>query len=229
MGILWSSVIRNETILVEASENESKGQSVIQIAQHLLQKEATQGWEYYRNRMVSKLRGVKFHVYDDQTTDNEPLLVWSFCAVYDPRVLELVQVKSFLEKMVYLTDHFREYDSDWRLGGILAAQASFAPILYQRMQEVTYMGKVAMLSEEVDQCKEIMSNNIEMVLERDENLEAMLEDATHLQELSRVFKKRTKKLKRFKMLQNAKHGILIGTAVTGAIAVITIPPLIALL
>jgi len=227
-GIIWSAVVRNDTILAEAGEDQSQDQSVIHIAQQLLKKEPTPGYEYYKKGFGAKLRGIKFHVYDQKV--NEPLLIWSFCAVYDSSILtDLVQVKSFLEKMVYLTDHWREYDEEWRLGDVLAVQESFAPILYQRMQEVTYLGKMAMVHDQVDSCKEIMHNNINMILENDEKIKDLDERAGHLQDLSKQFQKRTQKVKRFKMMQNAKHGLVVGTAVTGVVAAVTIPPLIALL
>jgi len=226
-GIIWSAVIRNDTILAEAGEDQSQEQSVIHIAQQLLKKEPTPGYEYYKKGIMSKLRGIKFHVYDQQV--NEPLLIWSFCAVYDSSVVELVQVKSFLEKMVYLTDHWREYEEDWRFGDVLAVQESFAPILFQRMQEVTYLGKMAMVHKEVESCKEIMHDNINQILENEDKIKELDERAGRLHEMSKQFQKKTKEVKRFKMMQNAKHGLVVGTAVTGVVAVVTVPPLIALL
>jgi hypothetical protein len=47
--------------------------------------------------------------------------------------------------------------------------------------------------------------------------------------MSKQFKKHAKHVKRFKMIQNAKHGIIVGTAVTATAANVIVPPLVALL
>mmetsp|Transcript_28592 Transcript_28592/g.36833 ORF Transcript_28592/g.36833 Transcript_28592/m.36833 type:complete len:87 (+) Transcript_28592:2-262(+) len=86
-----------------------------------------------------------------------------------------------------------------------------------------------MLNHHVEETKAIMASNIENILERGERMEDLQAESKELSEMSKVFKKKAKQLKRFKMWQNAKHGVMVGTAVTGAVGVVVIPPLIALL
>jgi hypothetical protein len=43
-GILWSAICRNNIVLAEAGEDNRDG-AVIQVAQKLLKKKATHGWE----------------------------------------------------------------------------------------------------------------------------------------------------------------------------------------
>jgi len=125
---------------------------------------------------------------------------------------------------------FRETDDHWKRGGTLAAQATFAPILLQRMQEVTYLGKMALLEERLDATKATMQDNIELILEREERLRALNDDkATRLQEMAAGFRKNTRRVRRLKMMQDAKHGLLVGAAITGVVAVIVVPPLVAIL
>ena len=50
-----------------------------------------------------------------------------------------------------------------------------------------------------------------------------------MRESAAVFKKNSKRLRRMKMWQDAKHGALIGAAVTAGIAIVVVPPLVALL
>jgi hypothetical protein len=229
-GILWSCISRNATIVVEAGEDTTANKSVTKLAQKLMTMKPTAGWEYANiGRLSSSLRGIKFHVYDnDDFTDEQ--FIWMFCCVYDEKTCERVQAQSFLEKLVILTERQRSQDYDWRHGtAVLAGQAEFAPILLQRMQEVSYYGKMAMVSQKVESCKQVMSHNIEMILEREDKLQKMDEDATRLQEMAQHFKKGTRRIRRFKMWQNAKHGIVVGTAVTAGIAIVVVPPLIALL
>mmetsp|Transcript_17882 Transcript_17882/g.41380 ORF Transcript_17882/g.41380 Transcript_17882/m.41380 type:complete len:220 (-) Transcript_17882:352-1011(-) len=216
-SIHWSCICRDSTILVEAGEDKGGG-SVTRLAQELIRKPPTPGWEFAGRR---RMKGVKLHVYD-QSLD----VVWHFCCVYDTKQ---DQAQSFLEKLVGLTEFYRDDDDAWRYGDTLAAQATFAPILLQRMQEVSYMGRMAMVHENVDGVKEVMADNIEAMLERGEKLEEMEERANRLQAMSHQFRKRTKAIKRFQQWQNAKYGMLVGTAVTAGVAVIVVPPLVALL
>ena len=129
---------------------------------------------------------------------------------------------------VYITLPLRE-DVSWREGELLCAQATFAPILLQKMQQVDEQGRLAMVNNKVNTTKEIMRENIELALKNDEALDALKNQSEELNVMAKQFKKRSKDIKKFKMWQNAKHGIMIGTAVTVATAVIVVPPLVALL
>ena len=143
--------------------------------------------------------------------------------------LEEDQAKSFLEKLVYITDVMRSDNDEWRNGDMLAAQESFAPILLDKMEQVSSQGRLAMVNDSISTTKELMSENIEMALERGTRLNNLDEEANNLTSMSKVFKTRAKDIKRFSMWQNAKHGLLVGTAVTGAVAVVTVPALVAIL
>lgn len=224
-GIHWSCVSRNGTILVEAGEDNFDGQ-VTRTAQELLKKRPTPGYEYY-SPFRSPLKGIKFHVYEKQQASDE-FIIWSFCCVHDTTVKK-DQAQSFLEKICGLTQIQREEEYRWRHGDTLAAQESFAPILLQRMEEVTYMGRSAMVNQQVNSVKEQMGRNIDLILERGEKLEDLQEEATRLEEMSKSFKKGAKKIRRVQMWQNAKYGLVVGTAVTAGVAVIVVPPLVALL
>ena len=223
-GIQWACISRDSTILAEAGEDTFDGQ-VTRIALQLQQKKATPGWEFCQP-FRSPVRGIKFHIYEK--TASGKFLVWSFSCVYD-KTIEKDQAQSFLEKLVTLTEIPREQEYIWRQGDTLAAQESFAPILLQRMEEVGYMGRMAMVNDKVDGVKQHMANNIDLILERGEKLEDLNEEATRLEDLTRQFKKSAKKVKRIQMWQNARYGVLMGTAVTAGVAVVVVPTLIALL
>ena len=131
-GILWSCVARNGNILVEAGADEGEGE-VTGLAQKLMKQKPTPGWEFQRSRRKG-LRGLKFHVYDDGDGCDEGRLIWVFACVAD-KSLEDSQQKSFLEKLVYLTEPLRLDDYLWREGGLLACQGTFGPMLFQRMEQ----------------------------------------------------------------------------------------------
>jgi hypothetical protein len=155
------------------------------------------------------------------------MIIWSF-AVVSEASLEKEQVQSFIEKLVYITEPNRG-SSEWREGPMLCAQTSFAPILLNKMEQVDYQGRLAMVNEQINSTKEILHQNIDLALKRDETLDDMNQKSEELSVMAKQFKKRAKQVKRFKMVQNAKHGIIIGTAVTGCAAAIIVPPIVALL
>ena len=74
-----------------------------------------------------------------------------------------------------------------------------------------------------------MHDNITRILEREEQLDALAEQGTRLEQMAMDFKKKTTGVRRRMMFQNAKHGILVGTAITAGVAGVVVPPLVAIL
>ena len=64
-GLLWAAVTRNKTVLAECgvitSAADSRAGVVVDLAQQILKKKPTPGWEFARARGLS---AVKFHVHD---------------------------------------------------------------------------------------------------------------------------------------------------------------------
>jgi hypothetical protein len=203
----------------------------------------TCGWEKSRTMKDAPYRGIKFHVHevvdaDDDYDDGglgigsckypDKIIIWTFCCVYDSKRVSEDCAMAFLTKIVYITEPLRDMPW-WKEGTLLSAQPSFAPTLQQQMEDAEGAYKLAIMKQHVEETKQIMARNIESVLERGEKMEALEASAAELNQMARVFKKKAKQVKRFKMWQNAKHGVMLGTAVTGAVGVVVVPTLIALL
>ena len=250
MPIAWSCVSRDGIILAEAGSDDGKG-SVIRTAKKISSMKPTCGWEKTRSMKDAPYRGIKFHVHevvdaDDvysegggggagssgniagQREQTDKIIMWTFCCVYDSKRISEECAMAFLTKIVYITEPLRDMPW-WREGALLSAQPSFAPTLQQQMVDAESAGKLAIMKQHVEETKLIMARNIESVLERGEKIEELEASAEELNQMARVFKKKAKQVKRFKMWQNAKHGVMLGTAVTGAVGVVVVPTLIALL
>ena len=234
--ILWSFVARNDVILADAEagvilEDDKLRSCISETAQKLVAKKPTPGWEFVTLKKVGrkcpfKLKGMKFHIYD-HTADGD-FHIWSVGCIFDANAVDTQQVQSFIEKIVGISEMFREHDT-WKYGGAFAAQEQFSPMLSQRMEEIAYLGKYAMVNSQLNNLKETMSRNIDMILEREEKIENLQDRSEKLNEMSAVFKKRTKSLKKQMLWQNAKHGLVLGTAITAGVAVIVVPPIVAAL
>jgi len=225
-GILWSCISRDNIILAEAGEDTTHNGAVTRVAKDLMKKRATPGFEFHQPRK-SDFCGAKFHVYEKDPTTGA-LFIWMVCCVHD-RSVKKDQAQSFLEKIVLMTENNRQRDFEWQHGGVLACQETFAPCLLQRMEEVAYMGRLAMVNEKIDNCKRQMHDNIQLILDNEGKLDALGDKASKMEQVSHVFKKRARDVKRFHMWQNAKHGVVVGTLITGVVAVIVVPPLVATL
>mmetsp|Transcript_18648 Transcript_18648/g.33816 ORF Transcript_18648/g.33816 Transcript_18648/m.33816 type:complete len:247 (-) Transcript_18648:57-797(-) len=245
--LYWAAVTRNEVVLAEAGGGGGDGftrefhpdqglsDAITKLAQKILQMKPTAGWEFCRgSRSLTKtsrnnLHAVKFHFHERAD------LMWTFICVHDSTQFPTADAKMFLEKIMILTEPLRITEDEWRVGGTLACQDSFAPILFQQMQltmdEINGGGnaRIVALNNHLDETKFIMSQNIDLLLSRGETLEELQMRSDTLTEMSKQFKKQSKKVKRFKMIQNAKHGVMVGTAITAGAAIIIIPPIIALL
>jgi Synaptobrevin len=206
-----------------------------------------------KKKKKKALKAVKFHVYEhvnsssssdrhltngnDDADGSSRLaprcpqrIIWVFGTVYDPEITTRHDVQSFLEKIVTISENFREHDAaTWRTCSTLGLQSSFAPILQQRMEEVSYLGHMALLDRSIQACQYQMEQNIERILSNGEHIQDMNVQATHLQDMAGLFRKRARAVKRYRMFQNAKQGLILGTALTAATAVIVIPPLVAIL
>lgn len=252
--VLWSCVARNDIILVESGEDTFDG-GVSITAKELLNREPTPGWELYsqsrRSQIFRKsdedakaklkwpsrsskshwkaprLKGAKFHVYE-KDTDGE-YIMWVFACVYDPNNISKDLVQTFLTKLVVDTEQCREKDFEWLYGPTLACQESFGPMLQHYMMQVSHLKKVASIEKHIESAKTQMHRNIELLLERDAKIEDLHEEATKLQEMAVVFQKKARDVKRMKMWQDAKHGMVMGMAITAGVALVTVPPLVALL
>jgi hypothetical protein len=226
MPIAWSCVARDGIILAEAGSDDGKGR-VIRTANSISSKKPTCGWEVALSLQNAPYRGIKFHVHE-ATDDNDTILIWSFCCVYNTKDTSQEFAKAFLSRLVTITEPLRCLPW-WREGAALSAQPSFAPYLLQLMKSAEGDYKVLCLKRLVDETKAIMQRNIEAVLEKGDNIENLQAEAEELNKMSSVFRKNCRKMKKFQMHQHARHGYVMGTAITVAGGIIIVPPLIALI
>ena len=164
-GLCWSAVTRDGLTLAEAGED-AHGGKVKALAAKILAKKHTPGWEFASS---GPLKACRFFVHEHQH-------VWSVCCVYMSSVMPELLAKGFIEKLCFLTEPLRE-DPQWLQGGQLAVQNSFAPTLLQRMEQANSNGKLAMVSAQVSEVKNIMHQNIDVLMENQTKLEDLDEKA----------------------------------------------------
>ena len=191
-----------------------------------------------------RLYGIKFHVHDhfskdddDDDDDNnnnndednvnsKKDVLWVYAVVYDRNRLTPLQVQRWLGMVVETTTRLRDQDDIWKYGGADAAQDTFGPELCDLIRDRAYHETKGQLEAQVDSLRAIMQRNIEGLLDREAKIERLHERAMSLEDMAKVFRKRARSLKCFHMWQHAKYGVLMGTAVTAAVAVVAVPVLV---
>ena len=175
---------------------------------------------------VPKLKAIKFHVFEQTKRDDEDeeeedqwivkeLSCWVFAVVYNPEATTwkgrssqniLRDVKSFVQKLVVLTELPRSYEESWRTGGQLACQGSFAATLLQRMQEVTYLGEHAQVVVDDDSivqqedANELMKANITAILDQQDQLQDMRDRSYKLVRTVTQLHKKTRRVVRRRLM-----------------------------
>jgi len=81
-------------------------------------------------------------------------------------------------------------------------------------------GKVAALRSQVNEVKDVMSKNIEKVMERGDNLDNLVTKTTDLEAGAAVFRDRTKVVRRKMWWKNAKMNIILGIVAVVVIVII---------
>jgi len=233
-AILWSCICRDDVKLCEATVD-SFDKVVNQTADEILAKDSTAGWEFHTKALTTKqkllghrrLQAAKFHVYAHEC--DYDWIVWVFACVYDPSHTTKSQVQAFLTKIVQDTEHERDNDIDWRYGAELACQCTYGDKLHYLIRNPSHVDKKEIIEMQILAAKRQMAKNIDLILERGEKLEDLQQDAQELNELAAVFKKSSKEVRRYALWQNAKYGLVMGTAITAAAAAAATPVLIAIL
>jgi len=246
-GILLSYICRNDVMLVEVRAEGCQEYSdfLTQISVGLRGKKATPGWEFFKLPILSrkdapiKLRGAKFHIQDYHPEDDEGFCTWSIGCVYDADIVSKTKnlfdqtappsVQLFVEHVERESRSFRINDDIWKSGGAWACQHQFAPKLAHIMDDMSWYDKKFERQQDIDKLKDIMHTNINMLLERGEKADDMLNTAKELEEEAKAFKKNCQKvnkaLKRKYYTTMALYGSAGATVVTAAVAV----PLVLLL
>jgi hypothetical protein len=157
--IQWACVARDETLL--AVVGDELPDEILSTARNLLNKKPTIGWDSYQQGWRAGCKGLKFHVYQEGA--GEELLVWTFACVYDSARSSKREAQSFLEKIVVISEMWREADDSWKEGRHLACQHLFGPVLQQRMQEFSYLGGMAVADNELGISREVVFTNRNLI------------------------------------------------------------------
>jgi hypothetical protein len=186
-AIVWACVARDSIVLAESCprKDELEPEEARAALKILLAKEPSLGWDSASspsvltaptasssfssssalsaardNSTVSGLpeyKGLRFPVYEVDEEKADRVRVWTYSCVYNPVVVTKRRAQAFLEKMVMITEFFRE-SVDWRKGGDHSCQDEFGQIIQQRMEEMADP-KLAVADEALELSSQIVNTN----------------------------------------------------------------------
>lgn len=104
--------------------------------------------------------------------------------------------------------------------GHLELNDDFSLIMAQEMEKFSKPDNVSKLRSQVDEVKEVMTQNIERVLERGDRLDDLVDKTEDLENSAATFQKTSRKIRKKYFWRNMKMKILIVVVVTVIIVVI---------
>jgi len=111
-----------------------------------------------------------------------------------------------------------EKEGEEQAAAMRALREAAAPILTREMEHVNSTKKMDIIHNQISDIRKIMEKNVEMILDRQEQLESLEEKSSELMKGSSIFRKRTRALRRWHLRNQIKWGVAIGTMVSVAVA-----------
>lgn len=187
------------------------------LGKRMIAKKDSPGWDElswksgYKKNSGPAFRAFKLPVHDMNGTT-------SFVVVAG-RDFPPERVQAFTEKLAMMLRPTLE-GSEGGASAIAADTAHYlGEVLEQQLEQCNNKGAIQRIQNQVDQVRALMANNVEMMLEREEQLDAMAVKAGELSKAAARFKKNTKKIRRWHLWNQVKWGVALGTVVSASVAV----------
>lgn len=92
------------------------------------------------------------------------------------------------------------------------------PILERELAHANGSQKIEEVQNQISEVRTIMMRNVEMILDREEALKTIEDKANELRTHANLFRRKTRQLRRWHLMNQVKWGVAIGTLVTASIA-----------
>jgi len=102
---------------------------------------------------------------------------------------------------------------------VLALHRTAEPLLARELAHANSSQQLSRVEDQLNEVRRIMERNVEMILDRQEQLESIEAQTHELERAAGAFRKNTRKLRRFHLMNQVKWGVAVGTMVSAAVAV----------
>jgi hypothetical protein len=111
------------------------------------------------------------------------------------------------------------YGVDAAAEQVLAVHQVMEPVLRREIQHANSKRKIDELHNQISDVRKIMEQNVDMILDRQEDLEALSNKTEALASTANTFRKKTRQLRRWHLMNQVKWGVMVGTVVTASVAI----------
>jgi hypothetical protein len=102
---------------------------------------------------------------------------------------------------------------------VLALHRTAEPLLARELAHANSGNQLSRVQDQLKEVRRIMERNVEMILDRQEQLESLEAQSRELERAAGAFRKNTRALRRFHLMNQVKWGVGVGTLVSAMVAV----------
>ena len=102
---------------------------------------------------------------------------------------------------------------------VVALHEAMEPVLRRELDHANSKRKIDELHNQISDVRAIMEQNVEMILDRQEDLESLAGKTEALASGANAFRKKTRALRRWHLWNQVKFGVTVGTIVTASVAI----------
>mmetsp|Transcript_23799 Transcript_23799/g.71393 ORF Transcript_23799/g.71393 Transcript_23799/m.71393 type:complete len:309 (+) Transcript_23799:217-1143(+) len=107
------------------------------------------------------------------------------------------------------------------LPGALAPEGArrLREVLEREIAHANSSSQLQKVANQVESVRAIMEQNVEMILDRGEKIDALEDKSDKVHQASAMFRKQGRKLRRWHLMNQVKWGVAVGTMVTASVAI----------
>ena len=157
---------------------------------------------------------------------HDPLGVTCYTIVFT-NTLPGDRAQAFVQKLVLVLDPLIEKNEATSSAERSRIQANIQPMLERELENANTGLKKFQIENQITEVREIMMQNVEVMLDRQERLDDLEGKSNNLTAATQAFQTGSRKLHRFHLMNQVKWGVAIGTGVTLATAAVVVPIVVA--
>jgi hypothetical protein len=218
--IVFGAVSRNGSVLAEAvpsgpSPNGPGDEGVDEASARMLgekmqRRKAPPGWDELSG---GKIRSIRMPIHDANG-----VTCYTICFANS---LPGDRAQAFVQKLALMLDPL--IDKSESVQDRSKAEASLRPLLERELDNANTGLKQFQIENQITEVREIMMQNVEVMLDRQERLNELDGKSASLSSATQAFQTGSRKLRRFHLMNQVKWGVAIGTGVTLVTAAIVVP------
>lgn len=215
--IAYVAVSRNEEILAEAVDGSSAMDNApFKLGRRMVTRAPPPGWDDIRS---GKHRAIRLPIHDIEGCTSYTI---SFGIGFP-----LERAQAFVQKLALMIEPLIEKRANFSTDSE-SIESTIYPVLERELDHGNSGENVYQIENQIHEVKSTMLCNVEMMLDRSEKISDLESKSSQMEQATLLFKRKSRRLRRFHLSNQVKWGVAIGTMATAATAAVTIPIVVAL-